>query len=406
MNFEVNSTNPVVQAVIAGTAPPPAKLAAARGMLPLAQNDLLEILVALAVGADPELAGIARQTLSSQDNSALKEAVESNDIAPRVLDFFVDYAELPNEIHEAILQNPKTPEQTIVKFVRKTTQGDLLELVSFNQQRLIKTPAIIDAIIANPYRTAEAERRASEVKREFFEKERGAQQIADELRAQGKEAAAEFFETAEFAQNPDETDFSFEDAILLASMIEVPDAEIDDSWLSLDLIEELYEETAEQREAIVNKILGELRFEEDSVSSERVSMLNRVMRMNMKDRMKLAMKGDREARNILIRDPNRIVAQAVIQNPKITDQEVEKIATMRTVPEEVLRLIAINRAWSRNYQITYKLAQNPRTPLSNSMTILTRLQLKDLIALSKNRNVSEPIRKQAFRLSSMRAGRK
>ena len=406
MNFEVNSTNPVVQAVIAGTAPPPAKLAAARGMLPLAQNDLLEILVALAVGADPELAGIARQTLSSQDNSALKEAVESNDIAPRVLDFFVDYAELPNEIHEAILQNPKTPEQTIVKFVRKTTQGDLLELVSFNQQRLIKTPAIIDAIIANPYRTAEAERRASEVKREFFEKERGAQQIADELRAQGKEAAAEFFETAEFAQNPDETDFSFEDAILLASMIEVPDAEIDDSWLSLDLIEELYEETAEQREAIVNKILGELRFEEDSVSSERVSMLNRVMRMNMKDRMKLAMKGDREARNILIRDPNRIVAQAVIQNPKITDQEVEKIATMRTVPEEVLRLIAINRAWSRNYQITYKLAQNPRTPLSNSMTILTRLQLKDLIALSKNRNVSEPIRKQAFRLSSLRAGRK
>ena len=406
MNFEVNSTNPVVKAVIEGAAPPPAKLAAARGMLPLAQNDLLEVLVALAAGEDTELARVARQTLSAQDDSQLRQAVASEDIAPRVLDFFVDYHELPFEIHEAILQNPKTPEQTIVKFVRKTNRGELLELVSFNQQRLIKTPAIIEAIIANPYRTAEAERRATEIKREFFEKERGAQQIADELRAQGKEAAAEFLEAAEFVQNLDETDFSFEDAVLLASMIEVPDAEIDDSWLSLDMIEELYEESAEEREAIVNKILGELRFEEDSVSSERISMLNRVLKMNMKDRMKLAMKGDREARNILIRDPNRIVSQAVVMNPKITDQEIEKIAAMRTVPEEVLRLIAINRGWSKNYQIMLKLAQNPRTPLANSMNILTRLQTKDLIAMSKNKNISEAIRKQSFRLAAMRSGRK
>jgi len=188
-------------------------------------------------------------------------------------------------------------------------------------------------------------------------------------------------------------------------MIETADADVDDSWLSLDVIEELYQESAEEREAIVHKILGEMRFEEDSLSSERISMINRVMRMNMKDRMKLAMKGDREARNILIRDPNRIVAQAVVQNPKITEQEIEKIATMRTVPEEVLRLIAINRAWARNYQIMHKLAQNPRTPLSNAMTILTRLQTKDLLAMSKNRNVTEAIRKQAFRLGSARVGR-
>jgi hypothetical protein len=71
----------------------------------------------------------------------------------------------------------------------------------------------------------------------------------------------------------------------------------------------------------------------------------------------------------------------------------------------VLRLIAINRAWSRNYQIMCKLAQNPRTPLANSMNILTRLQTKDLFAMSKNRNISEAIRKQSFRLASMRAGR-
>ena len=405
MNFEVNSTNPVVKAVITGNAPQPAKIAAARGMLPLPQNDLLEILVALATSEDAELAQTARQTLSAQDDTALKEAVRSNDIAPRVLDFFAGFDNLSSEIHEAILQNPKTSGQTIIKFARATKKGDLLELVSFNQQRLIQNPAILDAIIANPYRTAEAERRAQEIKREFFEKERGAQQIASELRAQGKEAAAEFIETAEFADNLDDADLSFEDAILLASMIESGNSDVDDSWLSLDLIEELYEETAEQREAIVNKILGELRFEEDSVSSERISMINRVMKMNMRDRMKLAMKGDREARDVLIRDPNRVVSAAVIQNPKITEQEVEKIAAMRTVPEEVLRLIATNRAWSKNYQIMHKLVQNPRTPLANSITILTRMQTKDLIAMSKNKNVSEAVRKQAFRLSSARAGR-
>ncbi len=405
MNFEVNSTNPVVKAIVAGTAPAPAKLAAARGMLPLQQNDLLEVLVALSNDGDAELAQNARETLATQEISALTDAFQSSEVAPSVLDFFSAQENLPTEIYETILTHPKTSEPTIVRFARNTTQGDLLELISFNQQLLIKTPAIIDAIIANPYRTSEAERRAQETKREFFEKERGAQQIANELRAQGKEAAAEFIETADFAQNPEDFDLSFEDAILLAEHIEVPDSEVDDSWLSLEFIEEMYEESAEEREAIVNKILGEIQFEEDSVSGERISMINRILKMGMKDRMKLAMKGDREARNILIRDPNRIVAQAVINNAKITENEVEKIAAMRTVPEDVLRLIAINRAWARNYMIMHKLALNPRTPIGSAFTILTRLQLRDLSAISKNRNVSDAVRKQALRLATARTGR-
>ena len=405
MNFEVNSTNPVVKAIIGGTAPQPVKMAAARGMLPLAQNDLLEILVALADNPDAALADNARQTISSQISTSLKDVIQSREVAPRVLDFFSDYEDLPNEICEAIVQNARTPEQSIVKLARKTTDGELLELISFNQQLLIKAPAIIDAIIANTCRTSEAERRAQEVKREFFEKERGAQQIANELRAQGKEAAAEFVEKAAVADDPKGFEISFEDAILLAQHIEVPDDEVDDSWLSLEFIEELYEESPEERAAIVDKILGEIKFEEDSVSGERISMINRILKMGMKDRVKLAMKGDREARNILIRDPNRIVAQAVIQNNRITEQEVEKIASMKSVPEDVLRMIAINRAWARNYQIMLKLASNPRTPMGNVISILTRLQLRDLLAMSKNRNVSDAVRKQSMRLANARAGR-
>jgi hypothetical protein len=196
---------------------------------------------------------------------------------------------------------------------------------------------------------------------------------------------------------------SIEDALFLAEHIEVSDEETDDSWLSLEYIEEFYEETEEQRQAAIGKILGELKFEEEEVTNERISMLNRLMRMGIKDRVKLAMKGDREARNILIRDANRIVAQAVLQNPRITEQEVEKVAAMRTVPDEILRQIAISRTWARNYTIAHNLARNPRTPVANVMTILARLQLRDLQALSKNRNVSDNVRRQALRLFQARS---
>lgn len=405
MNPYIESGNPVVKAIIEGTAPRPAVLAAARGSLPLPQNDLLEVLVAFARSNDAEIADHARATLSILDAEVLASSVRSPDVAASVLDYFADQVTLPKTIHEAIVKNAKTPMSTIVRFAKTTASGELLELISLNQQLLIQTPAIIDAIIANPSRTSEAERRAAETKREFFEKERGMQQIANELRAQGKEAAAEFIEQAEFAENLDGSGLDLDDALLLASMIEVPDSETDDSWLGLEYIEELYEETPEQRQAIVNKIMGDFKMEDQEMVPERLSVLNRVMGMGMKDRVKLATKGDREARNILIRDPNRIVAQAVVQNPRITEQEMEKIAAMRSVPEDILRQIANNRQWARNYMIVHNLARNPRTPIANVLTILSRLQLRDLATLSKNKNVSDAVRRQAGRLIQARAGK-
>jgi hypothetical protein len=408
MTGEITSTNPVVKAIIEGTAPRPAQLAAARGILPLPQTDLLEVLVNLAKSDESELATAAQATLGSQDPEGLKDIAASNETAPSILAYFAEQVNVPAQIQEAIVSNLKTPDAAIVKFARKTSNGEMLELIALNQQRLIRVPAIIDAIIANPYRTAEAERRAAETKREFFEKERGAQQIANELRARGQDAAAEFIEKSDFADNLSETSsnsaLSFEDAILLASHIEVPDSETDDSWLSLEYIEEFYEETEEQRQAIVSKIIGEMRADDDQLTADRISMITRILRMTMKDRVKLAQKGDREARNILIRDPNRVVAQAVIQNPRITEQEVEKIAAMRTVPEDVLRQIAIGRKWARNYPIIHNLARNPRTPMGHVINILTRLQLRDLQAIMKNRNVSEAVRKQALRIAGTRRG--
>jgi hypothetical protein len=399
MSFEITSSNPVVRAVLEGTAPRPARLAASRGALPLPQADLFEVLVNLAEGPDEELRGNAQRALGEQQITDIETVIRSAETAPSVLAYFVKRTDLPANIHSSVLANAKTPPNAVAQFAKTTQNGEMLELISLNQQLLIQNPSILDALISNPARTAEADRRAAEIKREFFEKERGAEQIANELRARGHEAAAEFFENSESSGEMD-----VEDALFLAKHIEVLDKDTDDSWLALEYIEEIYEESEEQRKAAFEKILGELKIEEDEVSNERISMLTKVMRMGVKDRVKLGMKGDREARNILIRDPNKLVCSAVINNPRITEQEVEMIAAMRTVPEEVLRLIAMNRQWSRNYNVQLGLAKNPRTPLSNSMSIMNRLQIRDLTSLTKDRNVPEAVRRHATRLVNARTG--
>lgn len=407
MSANVKSTNPVVQAILAGTAPQPARMAAARGMLPLAQDELLEVLVALSAGDDAEIARAAGDTLNEQEPDVWLGVAKSNDTSPAVLGYLArGGAGAGREVHEAVVLNAHTPDDSIAALASSTADGSLLELIAVNQQRLIRTPSIIEAVLVNPARTNEAERRVRETRREFFEKERGAQQIAEELRARGKGAAAEFVESAEIiGAGVGAHALTIEDAWLLAEHVEVSDADIDDSWLPTELIAELFDETDEQRIANAERVIAEASAEAgDGVAPERVALIRRVMLMRVKDRIKLGMKGDREARSILIRDSNKVVAQAVIHNPRITDKEVEGIAAMRTVSDEVLRAIAMNRAWTRSYTIIHNLARNPRTPIAAAMNLLNRLQAKDLKAITQNRNVSEAVRRQAARLIATRTG--
>lgn len=402
MSANVTSTNPIVQAIVTGKAPAQARMAAARGLLPLPQADLLEVLVALRAGDDGEVARAAEATLAEQEASTLLDVAGASETAPAVLNYLATRADAGREVHEAVTLNPKTPDNSIAALAGATADGALLELIAVNQQRLIRAPAIIDAALANPARTPEAERRLRETRREFFEKERGAQQVAEEMRARGMSAAAEFVESSESISAGEA--FTLEDAWLIAEHIEVSDADIDDSWLPTELIEEIFEETYEQRVANAERVISETLAESGNVAPERISLIRRIMLMTVKDRAKLALKGDREARAILIRDSNKVVCSSVIRNPRITDHEVEGIAAMRSVSDEVLRLIAMNRAWARSYPIIHNLARNPRTPMGSVMPILQRLRAKDLQGLSQNRNVSEGVRRQAYRLVQMREG--
>ena len=122
------------------------------------------------------------------------------------------------------------------------------------------------------------------------------------------------------------------------------------------------------------------------------------------DRLKLAMKGTREQRAQLIRDSNRMVASAVLSSPKLTESEIEAFAKMANVSEDVLRVIAANRGWLKNYGVVIGLARNPKTPPAVSMQLLHRLNERDTKMLSTDRNVPEALRLAARKLALKKLG--
>ena len=130
----------------------------------------------------------------------------------------------------------------------------------------------------------------------------------------------------------------------------------------------------------------------DEPEEDSQSVTQRLAAMNVPQRLKRATKGSREERSILIRDPNKMIAVAVLSSPKLTTTEVEAIARMANVSDEILRIIAMNRAWMKNYNVIWALTKNPKTPVGLSMNLLPRLAEKDLRTLSTDRNVPDVLR--------------
>ena len=129
----------------------------------------------------------------------------------------------------------------------------------------------------------------------------------------------------------------------------------------------------------------------------RATAVARIAKMGFSERLKTAIKGTREMRAILIRDPNKVISTSVLSSPKLTDVEIESFARMTTVPEEVLRIIGNNRIWLKNYSILTCLTRNPKTPVAISLRLMNRLSDRDLTMLSVDRNVPDPLRIAARR---------
>ena len=124
----------------------------------------------------------------------------------------------------------------------------------------------------------------------------------------------------------------------------------------------------------------------------RESISQQIAKMGFSDRLKAAVKGSREMRAVLIRDPNKMISASVLSSPKLTENEVEAFSRMANVSEDVLRIIGANRAWMKNYGVVVGLCKNPKTPLAMSLNNMNRLNDRDLQMLSIDRNVPEPLR--------------
>lgn len=123
----------------------------------------------------------------------------------------------------------------------------------------------------------------------------------------------------------------------------------------------------------------------------------RLANMTVPEKVKCASKGTREMRSVLIRDPNRMVAAAVLSCPKVNEAEVEAFAKMGNVSEEILRTIALSRAWTKNYGVILALTKNSKTPVALSLNMMQRLTESDVKKLSTDRNVPEALRMGAKR---------
>jgi hypothetical protein len=136
--------------------------------------------------------------------------------------------------------------------------------------------------------------------------------------------------------------------------------------------------------------------------SDAHSLFAKIQKMTVAEKVRFAIKGGREARALLIKDPNKLVSRNVLANPKITEQEIELIAQSKNVSEEVLRAIACNKSWVRNYAVMLSLVNNPRTPIGITMGFVKNLKTRDLGIISKNRNIPEGLRNTASKMLRLR----
>jgi hypothetical protein len=168
--------------------------------------------------------------------------------------------------------------------------------------------------------------------------------------------------------------------------------------------------TAEQKN-LLHELLGsgideaalaEAAAEAEPDIAKRQTLLQRLAKMNVSQRVQFAIKGGSEARRTLIRDSNKVVQRAVLQSPRLTDQEVEAFAAMSSLTDEILRLIANNRNFRKNYTVVRNLLNNAKTPLDVSLHMLPMINAQDLKRLTTNKNIPETLRTTAAKLQRQR----
>jgi hypothetical protein len=142
--------------------------------------------------------------------------------------------------------------------------------------------------------------------------------------------------------------------------------------------------------------------QENYTDAQRQNLYQKILKMTIPQKIRLAMLGNREARNILILDRNKVIPMAVLRSPKLNDNDILRYAQQRNLPEDVYKYIANNKKWVKNYSIKLALTNNPKTPLPTAMRLLDHLHDNDLKALRRNKNISSVLNRAAFQVQAKR----
>jgi hypothetical protein len=332
------TTRPLLDRLAGGEAPELLRLAA-EGLLPVSPEELLPFQVGLAGGPDPELAAAAERSLAAYEPRLVVNFIERE--APlAVVEHFGRRVANPL-IVAAVLRRRDVPRPLLAELAPGLSP-DLQEALLLRQDAIVEAPAILDALAANPVLSAYARRRIGEYR--------------EHLVPGGR------LDRATYAEEPPRPG-------------EATDEEV--------------------REAVAAVRMAAVEGELDEISGLNEGQL-RLLTVSV--RLRLARGATRVLRAFLVRDPNPRVAAAVLRENPISEQEVEQYAASRQVNDEVFEEIGRHQSWMNKYAIARALAFNSGVPVTIALRVVPRLSVRDLRALSRDRNVADPVRVLALRL--------
>jgi hypothetical protein len=351
--------SPQAERYVRRDAPVEVRRMAARGALPLAPVELATVLFALLHDPDDEVKVEAERSLAGLPEGVLVPVLEGR-THPALLSYLAHRLRDRAAACERIALNPVASDTTVA-FLATLPHRRVVDVIANNQQRMLRAPEIVDALGDNPLTgRATIDRILS-----FL----GFARPVAEVPEAGEDAAA--------------------DATPPARPEDLSDAEAESVLRSIlgddagEFAEELVAETAAEPTPELGNNLYAL-----------------IQGMSVFQKIKLARMGNKEARGLLVRDRNKIVASAAIRSPKITENEIVSFAKMRNVCDEVLRAIAQNRDWTRSYSVKLALATNPKTSPPSAVKFLNYLQERDLRNIMKSKDVPSAISTHARRILS------
>jgi len=368
------------------SAPRPLRLALAKAALPVDPGQLLIVLAYLAQNEDEEIAAAAHESARELPEQFVKTTLQDRDTDPSVLHYYCCYFANDERYIETLLVNASTPDEAFIYMAGELDQPQWLDMISFNQVRFLRAPKIIEAMFYNPATKMSAVSRMLET---------GARNGLELGHIPGfREVQATILGEDELKKKRDAGELTAQEFDELMDVQSEGDGLDDDGFL--ELLREATEEVDASRIGI-----------ESEDEDEKVPLWRAISTMKTSQKVRLAILGNAAARKILIRDPKKAVCLAVLRSPRLTDKEIAFFATQKALSEDVIRIIAKNREWTRHYSTKVALVKNPKTPPQQSMWFLKSLHAADLKTLAKDRDVPGVVAKTAKRMMDQKmSGRK